>query len=287
MPHSSESFSKPVLPRGSTDCHMHIYGDPAIYPVNPDTPFRPIVGSDIDAYLRLQNTLGLERAVVVQPSAYGTDNSCTLDALQRLGPNGRAVVVIDESMPEAGMHELSEKGVRGIRFFMLKGGVLGWESLEKMARRAADFGWHIQLQTDGRFLHERHAELSALPCTLVIDHNGKFLEPVGLEHPGVAALFSLLDSGRVWVKTSGVYETSKRGPPGYEDVAVLAQALIDRFPERCVWATNWPHPSKPGSPPDDAHLLDLALSWCRSQLRAQKILVDNPGQLYGFEDEVG
>ena len=287
MPPPNEAGSKVVLPRGSTDCHMHIYGDPTIYPVNPDTPFHPVPGGDIDAYLRLQKALGLERAVVVQPSAYGTDNRCTLDALERLGRNGRAVVVIDESMPEAGMRELSEKGVRGIRFFMLKGGVLGWEFLEAMARRAAECGWHIQLQMDGRYLHERLAELSRLPCTLVIDHNGKFLEPVALEHAGVRALFRLLDGGRAWVKTSGVYETSRHGAPDYEDVAVLARALIDRFPERCVWATNWPHPSKPDSPPDDKHLLNLALSWCGSQLRAQQIFVDNPGQLYGFENEMG
>lgn len=287
MAESSEARMKVALPRGSTDCHMHIYGDSEIYPVNSSSPFRPVPGGDIDAYLRLQQALGLQRAVVVQPSAYGTDNRCTMDAVERLGRNGRAVVVIDESMTMAGQRELHDKGARGIRFFMLKGGVLGWESLEAMARRAAEFGWHIQLQMDGRFLHEREAELLRLPCTLVIDHNGKFLEPVALEHPGVLALFRLLDSGRVWVKTSGVYETSRCGPPKYEDVSVLARALIDKVPERCVWATNWPHPSKPDSPPDDKHLLNLALDWCGSDHRAQRIFVDNPVWLYGFEREGG
>jgi D-galactarolactone isomerase len=287
MTEPSVDRTKVALPSGSTDCHMHIYGDPEVYPVNRDSPFRPVPGGDIDAYLRLQKALGLQRAVVVQPSAYGTDNRCTMDALERLGGNGRAVVVIDESMTLAGQRELHDKGARGIRFFMLKGGVLGWGSLETMARRAAEFGWHIQLQMDGRLLHEREAELLRLPCTLVIDHNGKFLEPVALDHPGAAALFRLLDSGRVWVKTSGVYETSRRGPPAYEDVSVLARALIDNFPERCVWATNWPHPSKPDSPPDDKQLLDLALGWCGSEQRAQQIFVDNPGRLYEFESERG
>jgi D-galactarolactone isomerase len=270
------------VPPGACDCHMHAYGDPSVYPVNPDSPFRPVAGGTVEEYLKVRTLLGLERAVVVQPSAYGTDNRCTLDAMATIGNGARGVAVIDDTAGDAEIDRLTRLGVRGLRFFMLPGGVLPWEALPRLAARVAPFGWHIQMQMDGRFLHEREADLSRLPCPLVIDHNGKFLEPVDLDHPGFAALCRLIDTGRTWVKTSGVYETSKVGPPEYADVAVLPRALIARYPQRCVWATNWPHPSKPGNPPDDAHLLDLFAGWCGSGATFRQVLVENPAALYGF-----
>lgn len=271
-----------AVPPGACDCHMHAYGDPSLYPVNPGSPFRPVAGGTVDAYLKLRRLLGLERAVVVQPSAYGTDNRCTLDAMAAIGAGARGVAVIDDTASDAEIERLTALGVRGLRFFMLPGGVLPWEALPRLAARVAPFGWHIQMQMDGRFLHEQEELLSGLPCPLVIDHNGKFLEPVDLDHPGFAALRRLIERGRSWVKTSGVYETSRTGPPAYADVAVLARALISHFPERCLWATNWPHPSKPANPPDDAHLLDLFASWCGSQAVFRQALVENPATLYGF-----
>lgn len=270
------------LPPGACDCHMHIYGDPAIYPSAPNSPFAPVAGGTIEGYLALRERLGLTRAVVVQPSAYGTDNRCTLAAVDRMQGDARAVVVVDETADDAELDRLTRAGARGLRFFMLPGGVLGWERLAPLAARIAPHEWHIQMQMDGRFLHEREAELMRLPCPVVIDHNGKFLEPVDTDHPGFAALCRLIDSGKAWVKTSGVYETSRSGAPDYADVSLLARTLIDRFPERCVWATNWPHPSKPGNPPDDSHLLDLFAGWCGNASRMHRILVENPATLYGF-----
>jgi len=271
-----------LLPPGACDCHMHIYGDPAVYPSAPNSPFAPVEGGTIEGYLALQRLLGLTRAVVVQPSAYGIDNRCTMAAVARMGTEARAVVVVEETADDAELERLTRDGARGLRFFMLPGGVLGWDRLAPLAARVAPFGWHIQLQMDSRFLQDREAELMRLPCPVVIDHNGKFLEPVTTDHPGFAALCRLIDSGKAWVKTSGVYETSRSGAPEYADVSVLARTLIARYPERCVWATNWPHPSKPGNPPDDSHLVDLFAKWCGSQERMHQILVDNPGGLYDF-----
>ena len=271
------------LPPLSCDCHMHAYGDPAEYPASAASPFKPVGGGTIDTYLELRRILGLERAVVVQPSAYGTDNRCTLDAVARLGGSARAVVVVDLSVSDAELERLTALGARGLRFFMLPGGVLGWEVLPRLAARVAEFGWHVQLQMDGRLLPEREEELARLPCQLVIDHNGKFLEPPGTDHAGVKTLCRLLEAGRTWVKTSGVYETSREGPPDYSDVAVLARLLIGRFPERCVWATNWPHPSKPGDPPDDSLLVDRFAEWCGSAVTLARILAANPAALYDFD----
>ncbi|MCB4769695.1 amidohydrolase family protein [Ancylobacter sp. Lp-2] len=269
-------------PPGACDCHMHIYGPADVYPPAPNSPFPPVAGGDIAAYLQLREMLGLTRAVVVQPSVYGFDNRATLHAMAVLGEDARGVAVVPPDASERELDWLTQQGVRGIRFFMIGGGLLGWDDLETLAAKTAEFGWHVQLQMDGRLLHEAEARLAKLPGRLVIDHNGKFLEPVGLDHPGFAALRRLLDNGRTWVKTSGVYETSRIGAPDYPDVAALARALIAHAPERCLFATNWPHPSKPGQPPDDARLVDLFRDWCGSDAVAGRIMVDNAAEVYDF-----
>ena len=277
------SAGKPRLkpPPGATDCHIHFYGTLANYPLAPTCPIPPPY-APVAHYRALMARLGLSRAVIVQPSAYGTDNRCTLEGLKAIGEAARAVVVVERGVTDAELDRLTGLGVRGIRFFMLPGGVLPWEILEDMAARVAPFGWHLQLQLDGRFLHEREAMLARLPVTLVADHNGKFLEPVTPAHPGFQTLLRLVDGGRCWVKVSAPYETSRQGPPLYGDVGVLAKALIGRAPERMVWASNWPHPTAPDNPPDDGVLLDLLLDWARDGATRRMILADNPAALYGF-----
>ncbi|MCK0195856.1 amidohydrolase family protein [Ancylobacter sp. 6x-1] len=279
MPDRSPVFR---MPPGACDCHMHAYGPSDRYPPAPDSPFPPVAGGDIESYRRARDRLGLARAVVVQPSVYGFDNRATLDAMAALGEGARGVAVVPPEVSEDELDRLTKLGVRSIRFFMIGGGALGWDALETLAAKTAAFGWHVQMQMDGRLLHEAEHRLAALPGGLVIDHNGKFLEPVGTDHPGFAALLRLIEAGRTFVKTSGVYETSRLGPPDYADVARLARTLIAEAPERCLFATNWPHPSKPGNPPDDAQLVDLFAEWCGGGEVARRILVDNPEEVYGF-----
>lgn len=279
LPTRAPAFTPPP---GACDCHMHIYGPAETYPPAPASPFPPVAGGDIAAYLEVRATLGLSRAVVVQPSVYGFDNRATLDAMAILGEDARGVAVVPPEVSDAELERLTGLGICGIRFFMIGGGALGWGDLETLAAKTAAFGWHVQMQMDGRLLHEEADRLARLPGRLVIDHNGKFLEPVGLDHPGFKALQGLLDGGRTYVKTSGVYETSRLGPPFYSDVAALARALIAHAPERCLFATNWPHPSKPGNPPDDAALVDLFRALCGSDALAAKIMTDNAAALYGF-----
>ena len=265
-------------PQGSCDCHMHVYEDR--FALAATATFKP-PHAPVSAYRKVQAALGLQRLVVVQPSAYGFDNTCTLEALSEAGPDARAVVVISPETPDAQLRRLHAQGVRGVRYFMLSGGVLPWHTLETTAARIAPLGWHIDLQLDGRELHVYRERLARLPCDLVIDHNGKFLEPVPEEHPGFQALLRLLDSGRCWVKLSAPYETSKSGPPRYEDVSVLARALARANPARCVWASNWPHPNRDPAP-SSAAMLDLLLDWAPDAAARSRILVDNPARLYGW-----
>ena len=279
-----EEMRRPRLeaPPGATDTHMHFYDIAERYPVAPTAAFLP-PPARVDDYRAVQRRLGLERVVVVQPSAYGTDNRCTMDAVAALGKGARAVVVVDQSVSDAELEGLTATGARGIRFFMLKGGVLPWEILEEMAARVHPFGWHVQLQMNGRELPERAPMLKRLPGDLVIDHVGRFMPPVPLDDPAFACLLDLLETGRTWVKLSAPYESSRVGPPAYEDVTALAQALVRAAPERMLWASNWPHPGH--SDPrvrDEALLLDLLIEWAPEETTRRRILVDNPATLYGF-----
>ncbi len=269
-----------MAPPGACDTHMHIYEDR--FKLAPTATFTP-PHSPTSAYLAMRKRIGVERTVVVQPSGYGADNGCTLEAMAAMGAGARGIAVVEPGVADAELERLTKAGMRGIRYFMLPGGLLPWESLETMASRVGNFGWHVQLQLDGRLLPEKEPLLRKLKGTLVIDHNGKFLEPVPVDHPSFKCLLRLLENGRTWVKLSAPYETSKKGPPLYPDVGVLAKALVKAAPERCVWATNWPHPSIPRDQcPDDADLLDLLLDWAPDDATRNKILVDNPAKLYGF-----
>ncbi len=269
-------------PPGACDTHIHIYGPKDKYPVAPTAPFAPPF-APLEAYRKVMARLGLERVVVVQPAAYATDNRCTMEAVAAIGAaKARAVVVVDQSTRDADLERLTQAGARGIRFHMLPGGVLPWDILEHMAARVHAFGWLVQLQLDGRLLPEREAMLRRLPGKLIVDHTGKFLEPVAPDHPAFKVLLGLVDGGRCWVKLAAAYETSKAGPPGYADVGLLAKALIKAAPERMLWASNWPYPAPKPNPQDDAMMLDVLLHWCPDEAARQRILADNPAELYGF-----
>lgn len=276
----SDSTRLPVasLGPGACDCHVHIYD--AAYPWAASATFVP-PPAPLAAYQAVQRSLGLTRAVIVQPTGYAKDNRCTLAALQGLGEHGRGVVVTDASVSDQTLTQWHAAGVRGVRFMMLAGGVLPWDQLEPVAARIQPLGWHINLQIDGAEFPLHEDRLARLPVPLVIDHNGKFLTPPSVEHPAFRSLLSLLDRGRTWVKLSAPYETSRIGPPDYDDVSALARKLAHSHPERCLWASNWPHPNRV-PPPQDADLLDLLARWAPGTQACHRILVDNPRQLYGF-----
>jgi len=271
--------SKLTVPPNACDCHMHVYEER--FALAPTATFKP-PPAPTSEYRKVQAALGLQRVVVVQPTAYGFDNTCTMEAVAALGAGARAIAVVAPEVTDAELARLTNAGARGLRFFMLPGGVYSWPQLAPMAARVGAQGWHVQLQLDGRLLPEHEPALCKLPCDLVIDHNGKFLEPVDIAHPAFQSLLRLLDTGRCWVKLSAPYETSRSGPPEYADVSRLARELVARHPERCVWASNWPHPNR-NPAPSNAAMLDLLLDWAPAAAVRNRILVDNPAQLYGFD----
>ncbi len=270
------------LSPGACDCHVHIY-EPERFPLT-----QQIARASWRDYRNVQQRLGLERAVLVQANGYGFDNRCLLDALSQAGDAARGIAVIKPDITDEQLVELHRNGVRGVRFMLIPNaqGALGWEALEPISARIAELGWVINLQVDGRLLADYEQRLRALPSALSIDHTGKFLEPVGTDHIGFKSLLRLLDTGNVWVKVSAPYETSKTGAPHYEDVSQLARALVQIHPDRCLWASNWPHPGRDPMP-DDLAMLDLLSEWAPDSLIRWKILMDNPAQLYGFDDGQG
>lgn len=257
---------------------MHVYEER--FALAPTATFKP-PHAPVSAYLKVQAALGLQRMVVVQPTGYGFDNRCTLEAMAAFGACARGIVVIPPDTPMAELQRLHALGVRGVRYMMLPGGVLPWDTLEAMAARIQPLGWHINLQLDGRELPQHEAMLTRLPVDLVIDHNARFIEPVPPEHPSFRCLLRLLETGRCWVKLSAPYDTSKVGPPRYDDVSVLARALVQARPDRCLWASNWPHPNAHPLP-SNAAMLDLLLHWADDAATRRQILVDNPARLYGY-----
>ena len=266
------------MPEGVCDCHMHVF-DRRFAPL-PDAMYREATAQD---YLALAARRGIRRAVVVQPSGYGFDNRCTLDAVAAMGAGARAIVVVAPDTPEVELRRLHAAGARGVRFMLLRHGGLGWTELAPMADAVAPLGWHLNLQFDGHQLPARLDDLKRLPVDVVIDHVGAFVGGTRPQDAPFKALLALLETGRAWVKLSGPYthRMSAIGRPDYPEVAALARILIDEFPQRCLWASDWPHVSEADVLPDDERALAV-LGWLDEPALRQRICVENPAHLYGL-----
>jgi D-galactarolactone isomerase len=266
-------------PKGATDTHMHFYdGASSAAPGTPN-PGR----FTVPMYRELQQRLGLERVIVVQPNAYRDDNRVTLAAMKEIGKNAKGVAVVRPGTPPAELEHLTKAGICAVRIMTLHGGTLGFDVMDAVMAQVHPLGWHANIQLDGRELPKFEAQIKRLPGKFVIDHTGKFLEPVREDSEAFKSLQRLVETGRCWVKLSAPYETSKTGAPKYEDVSRLARALVKQAPERMLWASNWPHPSVPKEQrPSDEDLLDLLLDWAPDEKVRHRILVDNPAQLYGY-----
>ena len=236
--------------------------------------------------------IGMERAVVVQPSVHGLDNSATLDAIAKSGGRFRGVARIDDKTPKAELQKLHDGGVRGVRFNLLDRprGNVKLDVLDRCVEHIAEFGWSVDLHIDTKNLLEQERRIRALPIPVVIDHIARVKPAEGLNQPAFQLLLDLMKSKKVWVKVSGADKIcntkvhSYFGLPFVEAIP-FARAVIAAAPDRVIWGTDWPHSNNfaPGHTPNDGDLVDLLAEFAPDETTRRKILVDNPATLYGFE----
>lgn len=271
-----------AAPALSCDSHHHIYD--ARFPVSPHWRGGRPDGATVADYRLLMAKLGIARHVVVQPSTYGSDNRCLLDALGQFGSNARGIVVIEDDVPVSALQEMHQLGVRGVRVNFLSPqtwGVTTVERLRRTAERIAPLGWHVQVLMSGQQIADHETVLAGLPTSVVIDHLGRIPQPAGLDHPGAQAILRLLQQGRTWIKLSEAYADTLQGPPDYPDTSTLARAFVQAAPQRAIWGSDWPHPTEKIMP-DDAVLFDLLAAWAPDAATREQILVHNPATLFGF-----
>jgi len=285
-----------AVPAGACDCHTHIFGDPRQFPFVANRVYTPESAS-IEEMRALHRALHMDRVVIVQPSVYGTDNACTLDAVRQLGSRARAVAVIDDTASAAALDELHRAGVRGIRINLATSGqtdpAAALRRVQKAVEQLEGRSWHIQIYTGLAVIGAIADQVMASPIPVVFDHFGGAQAALGVPQAGFDTLQGLVRSGKAYVKISGAYRSSI-ARPDYADVAPLAQALVAANPRRILWGSDWPHPDSaavagrkttdiaPLFQIDDGRVLNQLAVWAPDAGERKTILVDNPARLYGF-----
>ncbi|MFM7690184.1 MAG: amidohydrolase family protein [Alphaproteobacteria bacterium] len=269
-----------LLPRGTCDTHVHIWGPFDRFPLAKGAPYTPPERTSNDL-VALHERLGVDRAVIVQTTVYKSDNRAMLDGIAQSKGRWRGVALIDESFDDAAFRALHEGGVRGVRFGFVKhlGGVPDLALVRRTAARIAPMGWHLVLHLDAGNIPEFLDFFGEFSLPVVVDHMGRVPVRAGLDQTPFCLLLELLKRPNWWVKVSGAERISETGPP-FADAIPFAQRLITAAPDRVLWGTDWPHPNVRWEP-DEADLVDL-LPRFADAAALQRVLVDNPARLYGF-----
>jgi predicted TIM-barrel fold metal-dependent hydrolase len=258
-----------------------VFGPQSRYPYLPHAGYIAPDASAAD-FVRMLTTIGCERAVLVQPSVYGTDNSAMLDALRSGVFPFRGVAVVDEHVTDRELRDMHEAGVRGVRINLAASTPgLTLAQAPKLAGRLREMGWHLQFFIDFKQHPDIEEHLSKLAIDIVIDHFGRVNAADGIDAPPFQALLRLLRRENCWAKIMGVYFVSERAP-AFPDVAALARAVVAAAPDRTVWATDWPHPMGLHRMPNDGDLADMLADWVPDAVAREQVLAANPARLYGF-----
>ncbi len=273
------------VPAGAVDCHAHIFGPESRYPYSSARGYTP-PGASLEKYLNLHQTLGgIDRAVLTQPSVYGIDNSCMMDALDKMGDRFRAVVALAEDVTDRELEALHKRGARGVRVNLVDKGGMPFDDINAVRRfteRLKDIGWHLEVLVHVHEFEDLRTTMNSMAVDVSVGHLGYMKTDHGIDHPGFQEFLDLLKDGHCWVKVSGSYRVTCDDVPPYNDVEPFAQALIEANEERVLWGTDWPHPVFKGTMPNDGALMEQLLSWAPDENLRKKILVDNPHSLYGF-----
>ncbi len=267
-------------PPGAIDCHVHIFGPKVLFPFAPGSKY---VSDDRlpEEQIALQDRLGIARAVIVSGGGYGRNTSHLEHTLEQFGDRFLGVALLPEDVTAAHIRRLDRLGVKAVRFISPRHGGSLPPLSERVAKRAADAGWHVQYYPYRTELADMADTLLRLPSDIVIDHFGHIPADGGTGQPAFQALLRMLDTGRVWVKLSGPMRITSEEPL-YPSVTPLARALVAHRPDRLLWASDWPHVNMNGrSMPNDGDLLDLMLDWAPEAAMRDRILAENPARLFG------
>jgi len=273
------------LPLRSCDTHAHIMGPRAQHDYSPARIYTP-PDCLLPDYLHMLDILGVERAVLVQPSVYGTDNSAMLDAMKAAGGRMRGVAVVAEDISDDDLKALDAAGVRGVRVNIVdvkdrKPGTLPMQALKSLAERIVPLGWHMEFLMHADEFPDLDSTFADFPVAIVLGHLGYLSIGKTPDDPGFQALLRLVKGGKAWVKLTGPYRISGAALP-YSDTVACARALLEANRERVIWGTDWPHVMLKGSMPNDGELVDVLFDWIPDANLRQQVLVRNPEKLYGF-----
>jgi 2-pyrone-4,6-dicarboxylate lactonase len=282
--HSAPSKPRFVPPPGAVDAHCHVFGPMAAFPFSAKAKYLP-EDAGPDMLFALRDHLGFARNVIVQASCHGTDNAATLNAIAKSDGRARGVAVVDPSISAADLQTLHEGGMRGVRFNFLKRLVDDAPKdkfLEVAARLPKD--WHVVIYFEADILDEMRDFIAAIPVPVVIDHMGRPDVSQGPDGPDMRAFRTLLDSrDDIWFKATCPDRLDAGGDP-WHDFARAVRPLVEAYPDRCLWGTDWPHPNMETNIPDDGHLVDMIARIAVTEALQRKLLIDNPTRLYWPEE---
>ena len=279
--HPSPKIPSFVLPKGAVDAHCHVFGPSPEFPYAPERKYTPC-NAGKDKLFALRDFLGFERNVIVQATCHGKDNSAMVDACRAAGDKARGIASVGPDISMDELQQMDEAGVRGVRFNFVKRLVDATpkEVFLGIAEKIAKLDWHIVVYFEAADLEELIPFLKQLPTTIVVDHMGRPDVTKGVDHPDFQRFISLMDElPTLWSKITCPERLTVQGPP-YDDVVPFYQAIVDRFEDRVLWGTDWPHPNMKSHMPDDGALVDYIPKIARNAAQQQKLLVDNPMRLY-------
>jgi 2-pyrone-4,6-dicarboxylate lactonase len=281
--------SKPafVPPAGAVDAHCHVFGPGDQFPFAPERKYTPC-DAGRDTLYGLRDFLGFSRNVVVQATCHGKDNAAMIDALVHAGGRARGVADIRADVSRNELAAMHEAGVRGVRFNYVKRLVDPKPDAyyQAIIDRIAEFGWHVVIYFEAADLAEKQDFFTSLPVTLVVDHMGRPDVTKSPDGPEFASFLKFMESDTIWCKVTCPERLSKSGPPTYDDFVPFARTVVERFPDRVLWGTDWPHPNlnMVGHMPDDGALVNIIPRIAPTSELQRTLLVDNPMRLYWPEE---
>jgi predicted TIM-barrel fold metal-dependent hydrolase len=274
---------EPLPPSKSCDSQVHVFGDPAKYPLRRQSAYSPPADATIGEALRMHRALGIEYGVIVQATVHGTNHQILFDALAEAGPNYRGIAIIDDNVSDQEIRRLHEAGVRGARFNFWKQLNIAPtpEGFLRSIDRIKEYGWHAKVHSAGEEWLELRELLAKVKIPVVIDHMGHPELRKGLDQPVIRMLRDLLRNEDWWVTISNADRISAE-KRGWSDALPLAQTLVEATPDRAIWCTDWPHVQYRKPMPNDAELLEFLYRATPDPVSRRKVLADNPARLFGF-----